>query len=59
MDSRIKFEIKDEKKPNNLYTTFLMLPKWEHSLAREICYQETSKHYYNTLATLSRIQGLI
>lgn len=58
-DSLIKIEILDEKKPNDTYNTYLMHAKWEYSLSKEICFQETSKHYCNTLSVLSQIEGLV
>lgn len=58
-NSLIKIEIFDEKKPNEIYNTFMMHAKWKHSLAKEICYHETSSHYCNMLSLLSQIQGLV
>ncbi len=58
-DSMIKIEILDEENPKEAYNTCLMHAKWEHTLSKEICYQETSTHYCNMLTILSQIKGLV
>lgn len=57
--SLIKIEISDEEKPEEIYNSFLMHAKWEYSLAREICYQNTSAHYCAMLGVLSTLKGLV
>jgi len=58
-EGMIKIDILDEKNPKEAYNTYLMHAKWEHTLSKEICYQETSAHYCNTLSILSNIEGLL
>lgn len=58
-EAMIKIEILDEENPEETYNTCLMQAKWEHSLSKEICYQETSTHYCNMLSILSQIKGLV
>ncbi len=54
----IRVEILDEKKPEHPYNACLMPVKWEFSLAKEVCYKETSRHYRHMLQILSEIKGL-
>ena len=58
-EDMIHIEILDEKKSNTPYNTSITKPKWEVYLAKEICYQQTSTHYANTLKMLATIDGLV
>ena len=54
----IHIEILDEEKRNTPYNASVIKPKWALFLAKEICYNETSAHYINTLKVLAQIDGL-
>lgn len=58
-DEMIHIEIVDEKKESPPYNTALMKSKWEVYLAKEICYEQTSQHYIQTLKVLAEIDGLV
>lgn len=54
----IQVEICNDEKNCQIYNSFSVNTKWEHSLAREMCYQGTSPHYYKMLEILSLIKDL-
>lgn len=58
-DEMIHIEIVDEEKGTSPYNTALMKSKWEVYLAKEICYEQTSQHYIQTLKVLAEIDGLV
>ena len=55
----IDIDVSSDEDLKDLFHTHVRHTQWERSLAKEICFKETSQHYTNMLNTLSQIQGLL